>query len=207
ARSTGYPASALVAERILRLTHHFLGNQGVARQHTEQVLRVVRSSENPPNTESQLSPEIAATSLLARILWVQGFPDQALTMLGEAIDAAQRSVHRYSMSYVLTFAGCPASLWTGNLAKTQKYVTLLTEINPRDVAIDEWTRCWMLLLRLRQGDERDALIASYIEPRLDLPTRSQIAALDLVPAIAMPFPNEDIGGALWSLSEVLRVNA
>jgi len=107
----------------------------------------------------------------------------------------------------LTFAGCPASLWTGNLSETEKYVTLLAEISPRDVAIDEWTRCWTLVLRLRQGDERDALIASYIEPRLDLPTRSQIAALDPASAIATPFPDEEVGGALWSLPEVLRVNA
>src|SRR5262249_8049487 len=202
--STGDQAFGLLADRILGLTHHFLGNQGIARQHTEKVLRVARSSETPPNTESQLSPEIPAPSLLARILWVQGFPDHAIAMLGEAIDEAQRSVHRYSLSYVLTFAGCPASLWTGDLSETEKYVTLLTEISPRDVAIDEWTRCWTLVLRLRQGDERDALIASYLEPRLDLPTRSQIAALDPGSAIATPSPTAERGRALGGSPGALR---
>jgi predicted ATPase/DNA-binding winged helix-turn-helix (wHTH) protein len=207
ARSVGDPAFVLLADRILGLSHHFLGNQGLARRHTEQVRRVARGSENPPNTEFQLSPEVAAASLLTRILWLQGFPDQALAMLGEAIDAAQRSGHRYSMSYVLTFAGCPASVWTGNLSETQKYINMITDIGPGNVAIDHLTRCWSLVLRLRQGDERDVLIASYIEPRLDLSTLSEIVVLGSGSTITMPSPNDEVGDALWSLPEVLRVNA
>jgi len=207
ARSAGDQAFVLLADRILGLSHHFLGNQGLARQHTEQVRRVARGSENPPNTEFQLSPEVAAASLLTRILWLQGFPDQALAMLGGAIDAAQRSGHRFSMSYVLTFAGCPASVWTGNLSETQKYINMITDLDLGNEVIDHLTQWWSLVLRLLQGDERDVLIASYIEPRVDLSTLSEIVVLGSGSTITMPSPNDEVGDALWSLPEVLRVNA
>jgi predicted ATPase/DNA-binding winged helix-turn-helix (wHTH) protein len=207
ARSVGDQAFVLLGDRILGLTHHFLGNQDLARQHMEQVRRIARGSENPPNTEFQLSPEVAAASLLTRILWLQGFPDQAMAMLGEAVEAAQSSSNQFSMSYVLFFAACPASLWIGNLSETQKYLDLLAQIDPGYESIDQLRGFLALVLRLRQGDERDALIASYIEPRLDLSTLSQIAALGSASTIAMPPPNDEVGDALWSLPEVLRVKA
>jgi hypothetical protein len=93
------------------------------------------------------------------------------------------------------------------LSETQKYLDLLTQIDPGYESIDQLRGFLALVLRLRQGDERDALIASYIEPRLDLSTLSQIAALGSASTIAMPPPNDEVGDALWSLPEVLRVKA
>jgi hypothetical protein len=207
ARSGGDQAFVLLADRILGLSHHFIGNQGLARQHTEQVRKVARGNANPPNTEFQLSPEVAAASLLTRILWLQGFPDQALAMLDEALHAAQRSGHRFCMFYVLTFAGCPASLWTGNLSETQKYLDMITDFGPGNVPNDQLTRCWSLVLRLRRGDKRDALIASHIEPRLDISTVSELVVLDTGTIDTIPSPTDEVGDALWSSPEVLRVNA
>jgi hypothetical protein len=60
---------------------------------------------------------------------------------------------------------------------------------------------------LRQSDERGALIASSLEPRVDLNTAQEIIALESAATIPMPQPNDDVGDALWSLPEVLRVNA
>jgi len=203
ARSVGDEAFVLLGDRILGLTHHYLGNQQPARQHMERVRRVARGSRHPPNTEFQLSPEVASASMLARILWLQGFPDQAVAMSAEAIEAAQRSGNRYAMSYVLTIAGCPVSLWTGNLAETQNYLNLIGS----DGYTERARRCWALIMRLRQGDERDALIASFLEPRVETSKYSTIVALDSQPEIPMPTPEGDVGDVSWSLPEVLRVNA
>jgi predicted ATPase/DNA-binding winged helix-turn-helix (wHTH) protein len=201
AQTSGDDAAVLLGTRILALTHHHLGNQAAARALSEQVLAVARRTGNALNSEFQLSPEIAATTVLARALWVQGFPDQAETALREAIEAAQRSDHWYSMYYVLCFAGCPLSLWVGDLARTRQYL----DMTVNRAAADRWRRCWLAILGLRQSGERGALFAAWLEPRLDLNTALPLLAK--ASSDAMPCPDEDVGETLWSLPEVLRVNA
>jgi predicted ATPase/DNA-binding winged helix-turn-helix (wHTH) protein len=202
-QASGDEPAMLLGGRILGLTHHHLGNQQTARHLSEEVLFVARRTGNALNTEFQLSPEIAATTVLTRVLWLQGFPDQARAMLQAAIDAAQRTDHWYSMYYVLCFAGCPLALWTGDLAQAQRYL----DMTVNRAAADRWRRCWAFVLRLRQGDERSALIASSLEPRVDLHMAGTILALESASMIPMPMPDDDVGDALWSLPEVLRVNA
>ncbi len=141
--------------------------------------------------------------LAGRILWLQGFPDRAMAALQETIDAAQRSDHWFSLYYTLCLAGCPLALWTGDLAQTQAYLDMMTN----RAADDRWKRCWALMLRLRQGGARDRLIASFLEPQVDLLTSAKISALAPLPVIPLPQPDEDVGAALWSLPEILRVNA
>jgi hypothetical protein len=206
----GDPSFILLGERTLALTHHFLGNQGLARRHVEQARKIAQSSDNPPATAFQPNPIVATATLLARILWLQGFPDQAMAMLREAIDAAQRSVQPHSIAYVLTFAACPLSMWTGNLSETQEFLNVLTEISAKtrnNLRSDAQTRCLALILRLRLGDDRNALMASYLEPRLDLPTIEETLVLASAPTIPLPSPNDEVGDALWCLPEAMRVNA
>jgi hypothetical protein len=72
---------------------------------------------------------------------------------------------------------------------------------------DRWRRAWALMLRLRRSGAQDQLVASFLEPRLDLPTSAKISALAALPIVPVPPPDEDVGDALWSLPEILRVNA
>jgi predicted ATPase/DNA-binding winged helix-turn-helix (wHTH) protein len=203
ARAAGNPATVILGDRILGLTHHYLGNQQTARQALERVQKIVRQTGTAPAGDFQLGSEVAVPALLARILWLQGFPDQATAALQETIDAAQRADHWFSLYYALCLTGCPLALWIGDEAQTQAYLDMM--INR--AADDRWKKCWALVLRLRQGGERDRLTASFLEPRVDLLTSARISALALLPAIALPQPDEDVGDALWSLPEILRVNA
>ena len=193
----------LLGGRILGLTHHHLGDQRTARNLSEQVLRVARRTGNELNNEFQLSPEIAATTMLTRILWLQGFPDQAAARLREAVDAAQRSDHWFSMYYVLCFAGCPLALWLGDLAQVRRYL----DMTLNRAASDRWRRCWQFILQLRESGERGALIAASLEPRVDMSTAARLMAQASAAAISMPQPDDEVGDALWGLPEVVRVNA
>jgi predicted ATPase/DNA-binding winged helix-turn-helix (wHTH) protein len=203
ALASGDEAAKLMSGRILGLTHHHLDNQPIARELSEQVLTVARRTGNALNSDFQLSPEIAATTVLARVLWLQGLPDQARAMLRQALEAAERSDHWYSMYYVLCFTGCPLSLWIGDLAQAQRYL----DMTVNRAAADRWRRCWEFVLRLRKSGERGALIAASLEPRVDLNTAHEILALASAETIPVPLPDDDVGDALWSLPEVLRVNA
>ena len=126
-----------------------------------------------------------------------------MTALREAIDAAQRSDHWFSLYY--TFCACrlPALALDRRSGGDTNYL----DMTVNSAADDRWKRCWALILRLRQGGARDALIASFLEPRLDLSTSSEILAIASLPTISVPWPNDDAGDALWCLPEVLRVNA
>ncbi len=203
ARTSNSPGFIVLGDRILGLTHHYLGDQHTARYLTERVLSTARHSPNPANTDFQVGAEVAAAALLPRILWLQGLPDQARAALDTAIETARQSDHFYSLYYVLGLTGCPFSLWIGDLAATETYLGMMINRSASDV----WLRCWEFLLRLRRGAGDEGLIASALEPRLDMSTFANTLQLAKQPKLTVPLPDEDVGDALWSLPEVIRVNA
>ncbi|HLY79011.1 MAG TPA: winged helix-turn-helix domain-containing protein, partial [Caulobacteraceae bacterium] len=202
ARSDASLAYRLLGDTILGLTHHFLGDQRQALVLFERVRGETRRARNPPNTEFHIRPELASQTTIARILWLQGLPDQALAALQAAIDRALELDHWHSYHYVVSVAGFPLALWTGDLARAQTFASAMEAHG----APDRWMRCWMRLLRMRADPEPGPLIASYFEPRLDLHTFRKISEQLSGDAVA-PRPDEDIGDGRWCLPEVLRVNA
>ena len=203
AGTTGRQADVVLGDRILGLTHHYLGNQAEAALALERVRTIVRQTGTATDTDFQLTSELAVPALLARILWLQGFPDQALAALHEAVDASRRADHWFSLYYTVCLAGCPLTLWLGDLAQTQAYL----DMTVNSAANDRWKGCWAFILRLRKGDAQERMVASFLEPRLDLSTAANIAMMASLPVIPMPQPAEDVGEAEWNLPEVLRVNA
>src|SRR5262249_17509965 len=147
--------------------------QDIARVMFEQIRETARTTNNSINTRLQLGPDIAALTPLARIYWLQGFPDRAISTLHDAIEVALRSNHWYSLYYVLVFAGFPLALWVGDLVSAQKYLDLMInstgEIHRR--------KCFEFILNLRHGDENDRLVAAFLECRLDTSTFLQILKL------------------------------
>jgi predicted ATPase/DNA-binding winged helix-turn-helix (wHTH) protein len=203
ARTAGGQADVVLGDRILGLTHHYLGNQAAAGQALERVRTIVRQTGTATDTDFQLTSEVAVPALLARILWLRGFPDQAMAALHEAIDASRRADHWFSLYYTVCLAGCPVTLWIGDLAQTQAYL----DMTVNSAANDRWKVCWALMLRLRKGGAQDRLVASFLEPRLDLSTAATILLMASLPVIPIPQPHQDVGEAEWNLPEILRVNA
>jgi predicted ATPase/DNA-binding winged helix-turn-helix (wHTH) protein len=207
ARGVGDRRFIILGDRILGLTNHFLGNQTLARQHVERVRTQSCGAKPTPNTDWQVDSRIAMPTLLARIQWIQGFPDQAMATAQEAIAAAQQADHWFSLCYVLYTAACPLSLWLGSLEETHRHLSVLAARAAGNAAVEAWRQSYALILRLRQGGEGDSLIASFLEPRMELSKTSEVAALASLPAIPVPLPEAEPADALWSLPEVLRVDA
>jgi predicted ATPase len=203
ARTAGDQADVVLGDRILGLTHHYRGDQAAAGQALERVRTIVWQTGTATDTDFQLTSEVAVPALLVRILWLQGFPDRAMAALHEAIDASRRADHWFSLYYTVCLAGCPLTLWIGDLAQTQAYL----DMTVNSAANDRWKGCWALVLRLRNGGAQSRLVASFLEPRLDLSTAANISLMASLPVIPVPLPDEDTGEARWNLPEVLRVNA
>src|SRR6202012_3027578 len=138
----------------------------VQSQPTKSGLQKTRSA----NHDFQLDRDVAMTTLLARINWLQGFPDQAAAKAREAIEAALATRHVLSLGYALCMAGCPVALWNGDLSQAKRCTGLLREHAARNGLYSSWGECYEHVLRLREGATEQALTAAFIEPRVDVST-------------------------------------
>jgi predicted ATPase/DNA-binding winged helix-turn-helix (wHTH) protein len=71
------PKDQLIGERMIGVSQHCLGDQPSARRHIEPVLADYVAPDNRRIIRFQLDLRVTARVVLARILWLQGFPDQA----------------------------------------------------------------------------------------------------------------------------------
>src|SRR5262249_40970358 len=144
---------------------------------------------------------------LARILWLQGFPDQAKGAAADAITAARNSGHSFAMVYALAFGGVPVALWTGDIAEAGRVVELLIAHTAGNQRTEQWVRCFAGVLRLRSGNEGEALVASFVEPRVDLFPLHRIVDLLSQESMPVPLPDPELADVLWNTAELLRIDA
>jgi hypothetical protein len=199
--------SKILADRMLALTRHDLGDLPQARRHIETVLARAPHLDPESNDDLQVDAWIAMQTMLARVQWIQGFPDQANATAREAIGAALRMDHWFTICYVLFTAGCPVSLWIGDLGEAQLRLDMLHDRTGLPPGFIWHGQAFAATLRLRRGDEADALSAAYIEPRIQNSTMARVIALVSPTTISTPFPDDAPCDAPWSLPEVLRVDA
>ena len=126
--------SRLTGENIMGMTKHFHGDLTGARRHLEHVL----ADHNPTGDGGyvvylqdiirfQIDGHVSARAFLARVLWFQGFPDQAVHAAELSIEEARATGHALSLCYALALAACPVALWVGNLATAELYTGLLVD--------------------------------------------------------------------------------
>jgi predicted ATPase len=111
---------------------HYLGDQTGARDHLGRML----AQYTPPVRRShivrfQVDQRVAARAVLARTLWLQGLPDQALHLARSNVEDARIADHGISLSYALTYGACQVALCVGDLSTAEHFVTLLLEVSTR----------------------------------------------------------------------------
>jgi tetratricopeptide (TPR) repeat protein len=200
----GDPKFVSLANRILSINNHYLGNQDLARRLAESVQSQAPRQVRAVNNDFQLDRHVAMTTLLSRIQWLQGFPDQAAATAREAIAAAQNRKHLLSLGYALCMAGCPVALWTGDVPEATRCTNMLREFAAKNRLYSTWGECFEHVLRLRQGTAKDVLTAAYVEARVDVSTISKFAALAAQAPGADFLSDAQPTDALWSHSEILR---
>jgi predicted ATPase len=122
------PNARLLGERMMGAAKHFLGDQISARRHLEQVLAHYAATDHGRDvTRFQTDVRVSARAFLARVLWLQGFPDQAARTAEMSIQEAQATGHAMSLCYALALAACPISLWVGNLTDAARYTGMLVD--------------------------------------------------------------------------------
>jgi hypothetical protein len=70
------------------------------------------------------------TGSLVPVLWLQGFPDQAMAMARAYVEDAHATGHQVSLCWAL-YAACPIALAIGDLATADRFVAMLHERSSR----------------------------------------------------------------------------
>jgi predicted ATPase len=151
-------ADRFVGERILGATLHFLGDQALARVHIENMLRGYVA---PPGQTHVLryhfDQRVAAQTLYAQILWLLGFPDQAMAVANRALDDAMKLGHDFSLHYVLAYGVCPVTLERGDFGVTEGQVSRMFQWSETFRPMRVWGQCYAGVLAIRRVDTASGL--------------------------------------------------
>lgn len=134
---------------------HYLGDQSAARSHLERMLdRYVAPAHRSHRVRFVYDQQVIARGVLAQILWLQGWVDQAIRAAQHAVEDARAADHPPSLCWALLEGACPIALYVGDLAALERSVAMLLEHAIRQ-ALPIWhafTRCVKALLLIKRGD-------------------------------------------------------
>ena len=120
------PVDLLLGERMTATPLHYLGDQTNARRHIERMLaRYVTPAHRSHIIRFQFDQWLTGRCTLARILWLQGFPDQAMRAAQSSVEEACAADHALSLCNTLAQAACPIALLIGDLATAERFVAML----------------------------------------------------------------------------------
>jgi tetratricopeptide (TPR) repeat protein len=134
---------------------HYLGDQESARHHLElRLARPVVPVRHSHTSRFLLDTDVTVQALLARILWLQGFSDQAIRAARLAVDRALAIGHALSLCHALAQALCPVARYTGDLARAENAVAMLLD-NARARGLAGWIargHCFLGMVMIMRGD-------------------------------------------------------
>ena len=152
----------IMADRILATSLHYLGDQKNARFHIDRAL--AHDAASTWQTEigrSRLDLRVSAHYFQARILWLQGFADQALRIVEHNIEEGRDIGQVLSFCSVLGQAACPIAYLAGELEAAEQYCAMLIDHTERHPVRlwNVWGRCFNGLLMARRGNSPGGLRA------------------------------------------------
>jgi predicted ATPase/DNA-binding winged helix-turn-helix (wHTH) protein len=154
------PNDRLTGERMMGTSQYYLGDLLSARRHLERVLaHHVAPARKWQIVRFEVDQWAAARAYLARIMWLQGLPDQAMRTAESSVADAQATNHAISLGLALAMAACPIALLSGDLGAAEHYVEMLLEHSTRH-ALARWRafgRCYQGVLVIQRGDLGDGL--------------------------------------------------
>jgi predicted ATPase len=148
------PARGFQAHRLMGITMSYRGNQSKARAHLEWALDLHRQSLER-SQDAWYGDDISANAqaMLARVMVLQGFLDQASDLAHTCVDRTQRADRKMELVYVLIEAACPTAILVNDMDTAAKYVKLLVETSS-DLDLTHWKslgRCLEGALLIRQA--------------------------------------------------------
>ena len=194
------PLLALSAQRLHVLAQHFTGNQALARHHAEQVLQRMAHSGSlnrfAYRVGVQYDQSVASLTVLARILWLQGFPERAWTVASQALELARHIHHGTSICYTLALVGVVIARYNGDDAAAQALQALLLEQSHKHSVQLFQTWAGHYAGTLAPKDLQDLGLIEDI-----------LITLGAIDVTDPTYERARLGAAGWCTPEILRVRA
>jgi len=143
---------------MVGISQYYLGNLASARHDLERVLFASGVSENRTPVFLEINRHVTALAVLARVLWLQGYADQAKRAAANSVEEALASNHSMSLCYALDMA-CPIALLIGDLGAAGDYVKMLLDHSSKH-GLARWGaqgRCYKGVLAVKRGEIGDGL--------------------------------------------------
>jgi predicted ATPase/DNA-binding winged helix-turn-helix (wHTH) protein len=183
ATTSADPADQLIGDGMIGEALHVLGNQIDARRHIERMLdRYVAPIDWSDKIRFQFDQRTAARCFHSRILWLQGFADQAMRIAAGTVEDALAIDHPVSVLLALVYGACPVALLAGDLPAADGFVRMMLDLSAKH-EVDAWNvagRCFKGVLLIR----RDDIVAGLEELRPALPRLPKTAFLNYVQFLA-----------------------
>jgi predicted ATPase/DNA-binding winged helix-turn-helix (wHTH) protein len=115
------PAAPALAHSILGRSLLMMGDLNGARAELEALFRNWSPSQRSATIYLVHDRHFRAGIALARTLWMQGYPDQAVARAREFVDGAKRMDHPASVTVLLAWAAS-VFLWIGDHGSAEEYI-------------------------------------------------------------------------------------
>jgi predicted ATPase/DNA-binding winged helix-turn-helix (wHTH) protein len=151
-------ADRFVGERILGATLHIMGDQARARAHLESMLRGYVAPPGQIHIQRyNYDQQVAARSYYAQVLWLLGFPDQAMAVANRALDDAIALNHDLSILCAIVHGVFPLALERGDRGVTEQLVSSMLQRAEKFPPMSAWGQCYAGVLKIRKSDAASGL--------------------------------------------------
>src|SRR5882724_188661 len=146
-----------IGSRLIGLALHILGDQPGARRHLEPLVRSRVVMTRPSHIILyQYDQRVLLDCYYARVLWLQGFGDEAQRLTESLVEHARTKEHVLSFVYTLLIAACPIALYVGDLTTADDHVSVASDVATRNglEIWSVWAQCFKGLVLIKRGEHR-----------------------------------------------------
>jgi predicted ATPase/DNA-binding winged helix-turn-helix (wHTH) protein len=209
ARSVQDEAALRIYGRMMSLALHLLGRHAEGRSYAELALAPTASTIHIGHENFyQYDYGVMARCHLARILWVQGLPDQSLLVSREAVAAASSLENVLSLCNALVFAACPVALWSGDLVAAKQHVSALLEHSTNNSLgyLNYWGRLYEAAIALRETGQIAGPVSATSKQVMNTLQTDMLGTLHEQLAGPLALSRAENGLADWSAPEIFRAH-
>jgi hypothetical protein len=225
AANSADPADRLIGDGMTGIALHHLGDQTGARRHIErQVSRYMAPDRRSHTVRFLFDQRVTGRVFLARILWIQGSPDQAMRISRAILEDTRAIDHTVSLCYAQCVAACSVPLFVGDLVAVERSLAMLLDYSAKHVLVfwHAWVRCLEGALFIKRGNVETGLrllrtaLDELREGKLALPSTIFVSALaeglagvghvtEGIAAIDEALARSERDEERWYVPELLRV--
>jgi tetratricopeptide (TPR) repeat protein len=155
------PLDRAVGRAAMATTLHHRGDHKEAHRLVDDVIAEYESATEPPVTgivRYQRDEWMVAYATRARILWLQGYPHQAVQAALRSVDRARKTNHSNSVCMAIAMAMGPLVILNGDLERGQQYIDLFkAQMTRHGLSFWRgWAVCYEAMLAIGRGSPSGA---------------------------------------------------